>query len=197
LGKSVQIPGEDATVDERNEVLRKLGYSIPSSPEEYAIERPETLPPGFVYNEALEGKMRQLAHSVGVSQEQLAALMKGYNEFRIQNHENLVKTGNEQLQQVWNKMRNDWGADFDANRQMSLKAVKQFGGDGLLQYFQANPEVGNNPLVIAAFYKIGKAMSEGTAPTGGEPGGQPEDQSGGGFRLQYNTPMGPEKDRGR
>jgi hypothetical protein len=51
------------------------------------------------------------------------------------------------------------GKDYDANVAVALSAVGQFGDAELKQVFE-DYGLGNNPAMIRAFYKIGKAMGE-------------------------------------
>lgn len=57
------------------------------------------------------------------------------------------------------------GKDYEANVQLALNAVAQFGDAELTQLFDEY-SLGNNPAMLRAFVKIGKAISESGGPDG-------------------------------
>ena len=71
LGRSVEIPGENATAEEVEAYYKKIGR--PDTPDDYEFDRPE-LPQGAIYDEALEKEFRTFAHERGLTKKQAADL---------------------------------------------------------------------------------------------------------------------------
>lgn len=76
LGSAIRVPGKDATDDERNEFLNKLGR--PPEAKAYDFQVPKDLPEDLPYDAERASRLKELAWKTGLSQSQAAALHDAY-----------------------------------------------------------------------------------------------------------------------
>lgn len=78
LGDSIRIPKDDATDEERSEAMGKV-YSklgVPASASEYTLDKPDDLPEGVNWDDAMAAEVKTLAHESHMTQGQLDAFVK-------------------------------------------------------------------------------------------------------------------------
>lgn len=168
LEQSVRVPGDDASDDDWAALFNRLGR--PESPDGYEFTRPE-LPEGIPYDEEAEAAFREEMHNLGLTKaqaeklfakhgEHLGAAFKRIEEARTQAHNEAVQA-----------LTQDWGGEeaFQANAELAIRAVEQFGGPELKQFLDQSG-LGDNPMLIRAFYNIGKALSDDTFVPGASRG---------------------------
>lgn len=68
----VKVPGAEATDEERAAFFAALGR--PEKPEGYGLTKPEKLPDGVEWDEGMSGKFAEVAHKIGLTPAQAAAL---------------------------------------------------------------------------------------------------------------------------
>ncbi len=125
---------------------------VPDSPEGYRFDiPPEVAPP----DDPVLKSFREVAHQKGLSQEQAAAVIGFYADFRS---EELAARGR-LVEQGLELLRQDWGEDFDKNLALANKAVERFGGPLLVEELRASP-LGTSPALARAWHRVGVAISE-------------------------------------
>ena len=174
LGKTVQIPGDNATDEERLEFRKKLG--MPDQAEGYELPKPE-LPAGVTIDETFANAFRTAALKEGLSKEQARGLYNWYNQLTS---EQVVQSQNE-AKTAFGKtiatMQSEWGDNYDVEYALTMRAVDKFGGSELKIYFNESG-LGHDPVIIKAFTQVAHAVGEdnlvgGEEDDGGAPAREP------------------------
>jgi len=193
LGKSVVIPGKDATPDEIAAYHKRLG--VPDSPDGYEI----TLPEGIELTEQMQTTLsdfRARMHAKGASpavvQEAVAFELEAAARMEEARTAEMAQATQAQLE----ALKKEWrGADFDRNVEMAKRATKAFDSTGEFSKFLDTAEVdgvkaGDHPQFLKMFATIARRMSEDTvhiAPTGDE--AQSIHEQANDLRAQRNEAM--------
>lgn len=174
LGKTVQIPGDDATEEQRREFLKKLG--MPDDPEGYELPKPE-LPAGVTYDEAFASDFRAAALKGGLSKTQARELFSWYNQYTIDRVQKATEQSKTAMAKTIEVMQSEWGDNYDAEYNLTMRAVDKFGGQDLKDSYNATGR-GNDPAEIRAWNKVAHAVGEDSLVGGEEPGGAAEREPG-------------------
>lgn len=122
-------------------------------------------------DEDLQAEILKKANDLGLNKDQAKAFFEAKEE---------AETGFEtRLQEANDKMRNDWleeakndpkigGENLKENAEFSLRAIKAYGSEGLVDFLTASG-LGNNIEVIRTFSKIGREISEAKRIVGDNP----------------------------
>lgn len=165
----VAIPGEKATPEELSAFYSKLGR--PEKPEAYGIKDPE----GVQVNAELKTGFLQKAHELGLSTKQAQGLFGWYNEFggnfakqaeaqALASQENAVKELKTEFGNAYNERIGlatqavDWAVE-------NIKGAEQF------KEFLDSSRLGDHPVMVRLFAKIGEMLSEDGQLKGGGSGG--------------------------
>lgn len=65
-----------------------------------------------------------------------------------------------------NELRRDFGKAFDESVDLAQRAAREFGGDSFLSWLDESG-MGDHPMMVKMFAKIGKSMGEGVINEGG------------------------------
>lgn len=169
LGNAIRVPGEKATDEEKAEFLNKLGR--PESPDKYEFEVPKNLPEDVPYDAERADSFKQLAHSIGLTAQQAAALhdwaaentvndFKSFSESQQAQTETRAKEETEKLVKRWGPLDSQ---TMRANVEFADRALKDVGGPELVAEFQRlkligpNKEILSEPLAVA-FANMGMAL---------------------------------------
>lgn len=155
LAQAIQIPGEDASDEDRAAFLAKLGR--PENPEGYELKRPD-LPEGFKYNEDRENAFRKFAHDSGLTQAQASAIHSWFNEQMLKSYQDFASISESHLKEAEETLKKEWGDKFSENVEIAKRTAKTLDEKGLkgLGEWLEKSDQGNNPLVIKLFHMIGK-----------------------------------------
>ena len=163
LSNSVAKLGEGATSDEVKAFYRELG--APEDAKGYELNKRDAIE-GLAYDDKLEAAYRETALSLGLSKQQAAKLYDWYSEVNEAVFTNAQQSKETSLDESVENLKKSWGAEYDAKLEKTKKAVAEFGGDELKTLLDESG-LGNNPIMIEAFHKIGAAMSEDKLISGG------------------------------
>lgn len=156
LKDALFIPGDKATDQERAAFYGKLGR--PETADKYDLKRP-TLPDGMTYDEAGEKWFRDMAHKLGLSQAQAAGLFDAWNGRMDGAFKDIEAKRTKAAQEGLDTLKKQWGGEFDANMNILKRATDAFlGADE--KKFMDESGLGNHPVLVNLFVKIGKAMTE-------------------------------------
>lgn len=131
LGRSIRIPDEKATPEERAAFNQKLG--VPEKPEGYEFKRPDGVP----IDENLEASFRKFAHERGISK----ATAEGLYDWFVEQAQGLIENAGAQSEKWQNELRNEWGYAFDRNVKLASHAL------GHLIAFAGDTPDENHPLI--------------------------------------------------
>lgn len=197
LGSAVRIPGKDATPEEREAFLNKLGR--PEKADAYAYAVPKDLPEGLPYDGEKANAFKALSHKLGLTQEQSAALhdfyvgeqvgaFKGMGEASAAARQQKGEAATEALVKEWGPLD---GETFRANVEIADKVFTQLpGGPELLAELKALGLVGANKEILSVplaktFAALGTALYTEDGVLRGKPDvvGNPFDKKGPNFNL--------------
>ena len=154
IGSRIPIP---KTEEEKTELYGKLGR--PEEPGKYEVAVPEDYQQFF--KEESMNEFRNVAHKIGLNNEQVQALM----DFQINeiNHELEGSSNqlNSQREQIEQNLKQEWGYDYDKNVKAAQRAVQVYGDAEVQELL--NGELGNNPALIKMFARLGKEVTEDMA----------------------------------
>ena len=170
-GSMVTIPGEGAKPEEVAAFYSKLGR--PENVDGYKITKPADLPEGIPYDPAIEAEFKKFAHAQNLTASQAEKLYGWYY--------GLVKNGHASEQarlekaqgEAIDKLKTDWGAKFDGNKEIAIRAFKSFGNEetaALLEKQIDGVKLGDHPAFIKWFHSIGTKIMDDKA-TFGKDGG--------------------------
>lgn len=172
LKDALFIPGDKATDQERAAFYGKLGR--PETADKYDLKRPD-LPQGMTYDEAGEKWFRDMAHQLGLSQAQAAALYDAHNGRMGGIIKDIEAKRTKAAQEGLEALKKQWGGEFEANMNVLKRATETFLGPDEKKFMDESG-LGNHPVLVNLFVKIGKAMAEdkfvrGTGPVKTNPAG--------------------------
>lgn len=197
LGNAVRIPGKDATPEEREAFLNKLGR--PEKVDGYQFTPPKDLPEGLPYDGDRAKAFAGVAHKLGITQEQAAGLHDWFMADSVNVFAGMGEAQKAAMQQrgvaETEKLVKEWGPlDGDrarANLEIADKTFTQTpGGQEFLEELQTVGLVGPNKEILSAAIakfasSIGTALYTEDGVLRGKPDviGNPFDKSQPGFNL--------------
>lgn len=177
------------TEDDWNDVYNFLGR--PEAPDAYKVELPEDLPDPVKaqFSDQNIASFYQTAHQLGLTQDQVAGLAKWQAENTASQFQAAEQASQQSLEEAERAMRQEFGRGYDQNIRAAQRAIEDYGGDELAAILDQTG-LGNNPAVIKAFAKIGKAMTSDKdllgAQNGGDDGMTPDEAKAEASRLMAN-----------
>jgi len=171
---AVFIPGENAKPEEVSAFYERLGR--PKTEADYKFD-PVDLPkdkdgkPLMQINDELSKSFLKLAHENGLTNKQAAASFKLYNDHMINTFRAQQEATIKELQASAVALKTEWGDKFDANREIVRRGYLEFGGEEFQTLLDSatladGTKLGNHPLFMKTFLKIGSSMLDDTAHDG-------------------------------
>lgn len=157
LGGMVKLPGKDATPEEREAFLNKLGR--PEKVDGYQFTPPKDLPEGLPYDGDRAKAFAGVAHKLGITQEQAAGLHDWFMADSVNAFSGMGEAQKAAMQQrgvaETEKLVKEWGPlegdTARANFEIADKVFTQVpGGQDFLQELQAIGLVGPNKEILSA-----------------------------------------------
>lgn len=154
LGSSIRVPGKDATQEERDAFLNKLGR--PAEAKDYAFEPPKDLPEDLPYDGERANEFRGVAHKLGLTGEQAKGLHDWFASKTVEDFKGLSGQKAEQAAAVakseTDKLVKEWGPldgeQMRTNLAQADKVLREVGGDEVLAEFQRVGLIGSEGKVI-------------------------------------------------
>ena len=151
----VKLPAKDASDEDRAAYRKAMG--IPDRPEDYGIVAPAGKEAMLGTPEEV-GAFARLAHGLGLTREQVQSLTQ-FDLSRKENYDTAVKAeADAALGKIEAELRQEWGADYDANLTHADGLVREFGGDELIEAFKGLG-LNRHPLVMRFLGKVGRALA--------------------------------------
>ena len=197
LGGMVKLPGKDATPEEREAFLNKLGR--PEKQDGYQFTAPKDLPEGLPYDGEKAKSFKELSHKLGLTNDQATALhdfyigeqvgaFKGMGEASVAALTAKAASATEALVKEWGPLD---GATAQANFEIADKVFSQVpGGQEMLAELKGLGLVGLNkevlsPALAKVLAAVGTALYTEDGVLHGKPDviGNPFDDKGTSFNL--------------
>ena len=131
LENVIQKPAADASDEEKAAYRASLKTELGAvkSGAEYEVTRPD-LPKGMYYDEALEGKVRDLLAKAGVPKDEGKAIFDGFNNHQLARHKALAEAETRQIEADDNQLRADWpGDDMVVKPRLAFAAMQALGAE--------------------------------------------------------------------
>lgn len=159
IGKNrIALPGEGATDEEISAFHSQLGRPETSNLYDFG-ERP-ALPDGLEYDEGFETQYKELAYKAGLNPNQAKAIYDGYHEY-IQSKSSSEGENTAAQTSAWvDSLKKEFGKAYNERVELASRAVDTYG-DGDLKEWLDNSGMGNNPMMVKLFAKIGEGLAEG------------------------------------
>ena len=168
--KGIIKPPENATEAELEKYYDELGR--PEKAESYNFEKPEDWPKDLPFDDTLIPKAQEMFHKRGISLEQAQGLWQDYHELMKESLSSEFSLSESQVEDGIKKLKSEFGGEEKYNAQIELakQAVNEFGGSDLIDFLDKSG-LGNHPVFIRTFAKMGGTLSEdsftGRATSGG------------------------------
>lgn len=170
-GRSVAIPGPDATPAERAAFDTKVRQwqGVPDSAERYTIAMPE----GMQADERGVKEWQGTFHRLGLTQDQVKGLTDAFFGSATGNpqiaHEQLRTYGETEL-------RKEWGGAFPHNIAVAGRAIRAVGGPEVFELMERSG-LNSHPVMVKFWQRIGRDYQEDGAIPSASHGGPlgPED----------------------
>lgn len=168
--KGIIKPGENATPEELSRYYKELGR--PEKPEEYGLKKPEDWPNDVPFSDALVPKVAEMFHKNGIPGDQAQKLWSDYHNMIKEEFTSHVSLSEQQVNEGLSKLKQEWGGEdkYNANLETAKMAVKEFGGDSLINFLNESG-LGNHPDLIRAFANAGQGLREDGFVGGGNNSG--------------------------
>lgn len=154
----VKVPGADAKPDEVAAFRKALG--VPDAPTGYQIRRPE-LAAVLGWDEVAEKGFLTEAHKSGFMPQQVQVAVDFYAKLMQTQHD----ADRAQEKQAGLELRQEWGANYEANLGIAKRFLSQYGGDDLVEALYAS-RFGADARMLKAFAAAGADLMEHGAITG-------------------------------
>lgn len=157
--KGVIKPGENATPEEINKFYNELGR--PEKAEGYALKRPESWPEDLAFTETLVPKTQEIFHKNGLTDAQAKGLWEDYHGMIAEASKEQGAMAKVDVDRGIAELKVEWGGEdkYKANVETAVMAVKEFGGDKLVDFLNETG-LGDHPALIKAFANAGKQLRE-------------------------------------
>jgi hypothetical protein len=154
LGREPRVPPQDAPPDAWNQFYSALGR--PDTADKYTLPN---VPEGFEPNPEFLAGMTAAFHQAGLSNSQAHKVAEGFYSFITAQQDADAAGLAAYTERTERELKREWGGAYDNNVRLAHQFARDFGGQDLLDYLDGSG-LGSNPLLIRAFAKAGRAMSE-------------------------------------
>jgi len=158
MGKSVQVPGKDASEEELSNWYNRIGR--PDSPDGYElanVERDANLPQD---QQGAEQQFARAAHQNGLTKEQARRMWKYMLDSSAGMLNAINASRKEGLQKAETELRAELGTEYGSGLQLMKRVVGRFADAPARAALDEG--LGNDPRLIRMLINIGKVMSEDT-----------------------------------
>lgn len=152
IGGAVKMPTEESTQDDWDKFYGKLGR--PESSEGYHVQSPETLQE-IGFDDGARQQFLRGFHSAGLNNSQVQNVLNVIGQYVTDSY-NSASEGNAE---GMNKLMEDWGENSELNTALAQRAVSHLGGDDLKDRMDKSG-LGNDPLMVGVFAKVGAMLAE-------------------------------------
>lgn len=156
----VQDPAPPAVPPTEPPAADKPADKPQGAPEKYEFKYPD----GYQVDETALGEYSTAFKELGLTNEQAQRLVDMDAKRSASSSEAALAAQKQQVDTWVGELKSDpefGGAKFEANVGIANKALAAFGSPELTQFFK-DTGLGNHPLLVKAFHKIGSQLGEGS-----------------------------------
>ena len=113
------------------------------------------LPEGFAWDDGQMKSFFETAHKAGLTPSQAQSLVDWY----AADQRGVLKAGDEALKEAEGVLKAEWKAAYPKNLGLAKAAAFQIGGKELVGLLDQTG-LGNHPVILKAFAKLGRSMAE-------------------------------------
>lgn len=151
----VKLLGKDATDEDRAAYRKAMG--IPDKPEDYGIVAPKGQEELLGTPEEV-GAFARLAHDLGLTRAQVQSLTEFDLGRKVKFADRTSAEADAAIGKVETALRQEWGADYDANLAHADGLVREFGGDELIAQMR-DLGLNRHPVVVRFLARIGRELA--------------------------------------
>jgi len=177
LGTAIQPLGEKPTDEQIKAHRAKVG--CPDTVEGYEVPKPEKLPEGMAFDDELLTSCSKYAHDNHIPKGVFEGLAKLVIDGQVstfnQITEAAVKASDGVIETATNKLKGDWGAEYDGNLEMANRFYDLPGNKEVNKAFtdlMAEYKLNSHPIVVKFFHEAFKMVKADTVPGGEGEGGK-------------------------
>lgn len=161
VGKSVRVPGEDASEEEVKRWYKQIG--VPDTPDGYRFSLPQDLPAELPYNQQLADNYKGFAHKIGLTPKQASEMHNWFARTTANDMQQQYESKRSLGQQVTQTLEKEgWGPaggqQYRANLEYANQGLKLLGGDETLNDFKRAGLIGDKGEIYSA--SLAKALSK-------------------------------------
>lgn len=169
IGSSVRVPGPNATQEEKDQFLTKLGR--PEKSDAYTFDVPKDLPESLPYDGERANGFKAVAHQVGLTAAQAAAVHDWYVGTAVEDFNGLSVAAQEQRTQQaraeTDKLVKTWGPldgdTFKTNMELAHRFIDTAGDASVMSELKRLGALSDDGMILSApiaqlFAKAGTAF---------------------------------------
>jgi hypothetical protein len=163
LSKSITKPGKDSDEVEVASFRKQMG--IPETPDGYHFPPPASEEENTEEFQASQEKWKGLLHENNVPKDAAESIVKAYRE-DVENMAKAEKKADDDYAKAGeDALREEWGGDFDKNKQFANSAAETLFGEDFEEVRALTDKSGrfilDNPVFVKGLSQIGREMGEG------------------------------------
>lgn len=147
-------PGENATPEDI--LAFRISMGVPEKPEDYSLTNGDVK-----HSPEFETWFRGTAHELGFSKEQVEGLVPRFDAYMEGIIEGVAEDQKKAVTEAKTKLVAEWGASYDENLEFTRRGFEHyFGSDEEFKGFLEEGGLGNHPLLLKAFHKVGRSIGD-------------------------------------
>lgn len=152
--KSQETQESTTETEETTEEVKPEG-----APESYEFANPEGIPNEIEGDSEIHDAYSKAARELNLPQDQAQTLYDTTMTAVYERHMDALETQAKEWTKAAETDSEYGGSNFEENKGTALKAVKEFGSDGLREMLSEPNGIGNNPEIIRLLFRVGTAVS--------------------------------------
>lgn len=149
----IVMPDKNATEDDWHQFHLKMG--LPQTLDSYQVEVPE----GNLIDGSLMDVTKEAAWKSGILPNQFNKTLGAYTSAFRESQERVAKEEQVAIDGQMSKLKDEWGVAFESEMSKSQQGV-QYINDPDFNAWLNESNMGNNPMFIRVFNKVGKLLAE-------------------------------------
>lgn len=161
--RAVLVPNSKSTPEEIAKYQKAIG--VPDTPDGYDLDVSKDAPAD---EKELVDRLRSAAHAVNVTPAQLGAMIEWHKAETAAVEAREQENAADQLSQAKAELSRTWGPDYQKNAGVAQKAMGRgfegFAEDWAGLELKDGTKIGNHPLTLKGFARLGRLFGEAGVP---------------------------------